>query len=75
MVLFNVLRTRCQWKMLPDEYGSGFTFHRSFQEWVRIGISKRIWINALENYDDKQGIEWAWKSLDSTPVKSPLGWQ
>ena len=27
-----VLRTGCQWKMLPREYGSGSTFHRRFQE-------------------------------------------
>jgi len=28
-----VLITGCQWKMLPEEYGSGFTCHRRFQEW------------------------------------------
>ena len=27
-----VLRTGCQWKMLPKEYGSGSTCHRRFQE-------------------------------------------
>ena len=30
-----ILRTGCQWKMLPKEYGSGSTTcHRRFQEWV-----------------------------------------
>jgi len=30
-----VLRTGCQWKMLPREYGSGSTTcHRRFQEWI-----------------------------------------
>ena len=33
-----VLRTGCQWKMLPKEYGSGSTYHRRFQEWKQIGI-------------------------------------
>jgi transposase len=27
-----VLRTECQWKMLPKEHGSGSTIHRRFQE-------------------------------------------
>ena len=30
-----VLRTGCQGKMLPKEYGSGSTCHRRFQEWVQ----------------------------------------
>ncbi|MBV9176184.1 MAG: transposase, partial [Nitrososphaeraceae archaeon] len=29
-----VLRTGCQWKMLPKEYGSGSTCHRRFQQWI-----------------------------------------
>ena len=29
-----VLRTGCQWKMLPKEHGSGSTCHRRFQEWM-----------------------------------------
>ena len=31
-----VLRTGCQWKMLPKEYGSGSTCHRRFQECMRL---------------------------------------
>ena len=27
-----ILRTGCQWKMLPKEYGSGSTCHRRYQE-------------------------------------------
>jgi len=34
-----VLRTGCQWKMLPAaEYGSGSTCHRRFQQWVESDI-------------------------------------
>ena len=29
-----ILRTGCQWKMLPKEYGSGSTCHRRFREWT-----------------------------------------
>ena len=32
--VFYVLRTGCQWKALPQEYGSGSTVHRTFQKWL-----------------------------------------
>ena len=35
-ILF-VLRTGCQWKMLPKDYGSGSTCHRRFQELMQLG--------------------------------------
>jgi len=68
-----VLRTGCQWKALPAEYGSGSTCHRRFQEWVRIGVFQRLWVKLLERYDEFRGIRWAWLSLDSLAVKAPLG--
>ena len=68
-----VLRTGCQWKMLPDEYGSGSTCHRRFQQWVRLDVFKKMWIRLLKIYDDKKGIRWTWQSLDSISIKSPLG--
>ncbi len=30
--IFYVLRTGCQWKAVPREYGSGSSIHRYFQE-------------------------------------------
>jgi transposase len=68
-----ILRTGCQWKMLPKEYGSGSTCHRRFQEWRQLGIFDRIWTRLLKIYDHKRGIKWSWQSLDSISVKSPLG--
>ena len=68
-----ILRTGCQWKMLPAEYGSGSTCHRRFQEWVGLGIFKKAWIRLLQSYDNKQGIKCTWQSLDSISIKSPLG--
>ena len=70
-----VLRTGCQWKMLSSEYGSGSTCHRRFQKWVELDVFKRIWVKLLKAYDNKQGIKWAWQSLDSISIKSPLGGQ
>jgi len=68
-----VLRTGCQWKMIPKEYGSGYTSHRRFQEWNSTGVFKNIWIILLKIYDDLIGINWSWQSLDSISIKSPLG--
>ncbi len=48
-----VLRTGCQWKMLPIEYGSGSTCHRRFQEWNRLDVFKKTWIKLLKIYDNK----------------------
>ena len=68
-----VLRTGCQWKLLPQKYGSGSTCHRRFQEWTNTGFFKRIWIRLLKEYDSKIGIKWTWQSTDSISIKSPLG--
>ena len=70
-----ILRTGCQWKMLPAEYGSGSTCHRRFQEWVGSDIFKRVWIRLLKIYDNLIGVKWTWQSLDSVSIKSPLGGQ
>src|SRR5215212_5252831 len=68
-----ILRTDCQWKMLPREYGSGSTCHRRFQKWVRLDVFKNIWIKLLKIYDSKKGIKWHWQSIDSISIKSPFG--
>jgi transposase len=57
-----ILRTGCQWKMLPSEYCSGSTCHRRFQEWVELGFFKKIWVRLLQLYDNLNGIKWTWQS-------------
>ena len=68
-----VLRTGCQWKMLPKEYGSGSTCHRRFQQWSLSKVFERLWTRLLKVYDDVVGIQWKLQSLDSISVKAPLG--
>jgi len=68
-----VLRTGCQWKAMPREFGSGSAIHDYFQQWVQLGVFHRLWRVALEEYDDLQGIDWQWQSLDGAMTKSPLG--
>ena len=67
-----VLRTGCQWKMLPREYSSGSTCHRYFQSWARAGIFEGIWKVCLHHYDDLTGIDWRFQSLDSATVSAPV---
>ena len=68
-----VLRTGCQWKMLPKEYGSGSTCHRRFQECIQLGIFDKLWFRLLKIYDKRIGTKWSWQSLNIISIKSPLG--
>src|SRR6266404_337467 len=72
--IFYVLRTGCQWKAL-DQTGicSGSTAHLRFQAWVNAGVFLQLWEAGLEQYDEVQGIDWAWLSLDGAMTKAPLG--
>jgi len=71
--IFYVLRTGCQWKAAPHEYASGSTLHRYFQEWTQLKVFYRLWKASLLEYDELQGIEWNWQSVDGAMTKSPLG--
>ena len=71
--IFYVLCTGAQWKAMPSEFGSGSAIHAYFQEWVQLGIFAELWRLALEEYEDLQGIDWQWQSLDGAMTKAPLG--
>lgn len=71
--IFYVLRTGCQWKALPPEFGSGSSAHRYVQLLVQRGIFHDLWIAALDEYDDLKGLEWKWQSMDGAMTKAPLG--
>ncbi len=63
-----VLKTGCQWKMIPKEYGSGSTCHRRFQEWNNFDIFKKTWIKLLKIYDKEMSIDWNWQSINSISI-------
>jgi transposase len=67
------LKTGCQWKALPPQFRSGSTCHRRFQLWVRLGVFRNIFEILLRFYDEIEGIDWRWASLDSAMVKAPKG--
>ncbi len=72
--IFFVLRTGCQWKAL-DATGicSGSTAHTRFQEWVNAGVFLKLWQAGLEAFDEIQGLDWDWLSMDGAMTKAPLG--
>jgi transposase len=69
--IFFVLRTGCQWRAL-DATGicSGSTAHDRFQEWQRAGFFDALWQQALRDYDEDVGIDWAWLSIDGAMGKA-----
>jgi len=71
--IFYILRTGCQWNSAPERYGSGKTLHRYFQRWVRARVFYKMWKAGLMEYDEAQGIEWTWQSVDGAMTKAPLG--
>jgi len=72
--IFYVLRTGCQWKALDEtELCSGSTAHTRFQEWEAAGVFLKFWQRGVECFDEVQGIDWAWLSLDGAMTKAPLG--
>jgi putative transposase len=62
------LRTRCQWKMLPKEYGSGSTCYRRFQQWCTSKVFERLWTRLRRAYEGIVGIQWRWQSLDNRSI-------
>ena len=69
--ILHVLRTGCQWQAVPREFGSGPTCHRRFQQWVRLGVWRRLWQAQLRRYDAAHHIGWDWQTTDSATVPLP----
>jgi transposase len=67
-----VLRTGCQWKALPKEFGSASAIHKHFQKWHGAGFFLALWRSGLAEYDDLEGIAWDWQCIDGAMVKAPL---
>jgi transposase len=70
-----VLRTGCQWKALPREFGSASAVHKYFQLWQEAGFFLRLWKAGLAEYDGMDGIAWEWQSIDGAMNKAPLATQ
>ena len=72
--IFYVLRTGCQWKALDQtELCPGSTAHDRFQEWVQADVFLKLWQAGVAQFDELQGIDWDWLSMDGAMTKAPLG--
>ena len=72
--IFYVLRTGIQWQALPRErFGPPSTVYYYFRQWIAAAVFKDLWAAALSVYDDLQGLEWTWQSIDGCLTKAPLG--
>jgi len=67
-----VLRTGCQWKALPAEFGSASAVHKQFLEWEKAGFFVALWQCGLAEYEEMEGIAWRWQSIDGALLKAPL---
>ncbi len=72
--IFYVLRTGCQWAALDQtDLCPRSTAHDHFQQWVEAGVFLAFWQAGVEQFDELQGIEWKWLSMDGAMTKAPLG--
>ena len=72
--IFYVLRTGCQWEALNQtDLCAKSTAHDRFQDWVAAGVFLRLWQAGVQRFDEVQGIDWAWTSMDGAMTKAPLG--
>ena len=72
--IFYVLRTGCQWQALDQtELCAHSTAHDRFQEWVQAEVFLKLWQTGVAKFDELQGIDWDWLSMDGAMTKAPLG--
>ena len=72
--IFYVLRTGCQWEALNQtNLCAKSTAHDRFSEWVEAGVFLQLWQAGVAQFDELQGIDWSWLSMDGAQTKAPLG--
>ena len=72
--IFYVLRTGGQWAALNEtELCAKSTAHDRFSQWVDAGVFLQLWQAGVELFDEVQGIDWNWLSMDGAMTKAPLG--
>src|SRR5438034_7060752 len=67
-----VLRTGIQWNALPRELGACSTVYDRFRLWEQQGVFEQFWQAGLQEFDEVEGLEWQWQSLDGTQIKAPF---
>lgn len=67
------MKTGCQWKAVPREFGSGSTCFDRMQLWTEMDIFRGIFEEMVKYYAQKRGVQLKWASLDGAIVKAPKG--
>ncbi|HID77341.1 MAG TPA: transposase [Planctomycetaceae bacterium] len=73
--IFYVLRTGCQWKAVPPEFGSGSSLHRYFQLLVRESVFERIYPLAVEEFGELKGMNRSWRTTQGVQALVGSGTQ
>ena len=55
----------------PHSLGRKSTVYDRFREWRRAGVFESLWKESLLDYDEMEGIDWEWQSMDSDDDESP----
>ena len=72
--IFYVLRTGCQWQALDQtELVPHSTAHDRYQAWLQADVFLKLWQAGVERFDELQGIDWSFSSMDGAMTKAPLG--
>lgn len=72
--IFSVLRTGCPWEALHQtEWCAKSTAHDRLQAWGAADVFLHLWHAGGAQFDELQGIDWAWLSMDGAMTKAPLG--
>ncbi|MEK7102507.1 MAG: transposase [Patescibacteria group bacterium] len=69
-----VLSTGCRWGDLPHDFDVSYaTCYRYFQQWVKSGVLKRIFMFLKEEAYRRNYLHWRNGYLDASVVKSKKG--
>jgi transposase len=66
-----VLKSGCQWHLLPIEYGCPTTVHGKFLRWCREGKIEALFAKIRHKYQSRNQKN-NWFAIDSTSKKSPF---
>lgn len=67
-----VLKSGCQWRLLPRCYGSKSAVHEHFQRWVAGGVFTALFRLGADTYEELCGFELTWQSMDGSLVQAPV---
>lgn len=65
-----VLKTGCQWKAVPKQFGSSSSIHRYFSAWKKAKFFDKIWKLGLIIYDEMKGVAWECQIIDASHHKT-----